>query len=118
MKLLPLSPKYKQPGQNDPASGSRMGDFMSNHPNLEKSKSDSKLDRFAQQQQQPQQNQPEVLSPFPVLSREEDEDRFKRSNSNQHMERKLPSKKKKAKSFSKLSELDKEVSVLASYTQL
>lgn len=82
---------------------------MNNHINLEKSKSDSKLDRFAHQQPQQQQQQNEVQSPFSVFVRTDDDERIKRSNSNQHMERKIPSKKKKAKSFSKLSELDKEV---------
>lgn len=65
---------------------------------LEKSKSDSKLDQFAS---------PDNLSKSLASSR--DEEQIRRSNSNQHMERKSPSKKKKAKSFSKLSELDKEV---------
>lgn len=65
---------------------------------LEKSKSDSKLDQFANQ---------ENLSASQAFNR--DEDYIRRSNSNQNMERKSPTKKKKAKSFSKLSELDKEV---------
>lgn len=65
---------------------------------LEKSKSDSKLDQFAN---------PENLNKSMNSAR--DEEHIRRSNSNQHMERKSPTKKKKAKSFSKLSELDKEV---------
>lgn len=65
---------------------------------LEKSKSDSKLDQFA--------NQEGHANP---MSLNNDDDNIRRSNSNQNMERKSPTKKKKAKSFSKLSELDKEV---------
>ena len=65
---------------------------------LEKSKSDSKLDQFAN---------PDNLNKSMTSAR--DEEHIRRSNSNQHMERKSPTKKKKAKSFSKLSELDKEV---------
>lgn len=65
---------------------------------LEKSKSDSKLDQFAN---------PESLNKSMTSAR--DEEHIRRSNSNQHMERRSPTKKKKAKSFSKLSELDKEV---------
>lgn len=65
---------------------------------LEKSKSDSKLDQFA--------NQDNISN---SLASGRDEEHIKRSNSNQNMERKSPSKKKKAKSYSKLSELDKEV---------
>ncbi|XP_046810571.1 protein dopey-1 homolog isoform X2 [Lucilia cuprina] len=65
---------------------------------LEKSKSDSKLDQFAN---------PENMNKSMTSAR--DEEHIRRSNSNQHMERKSPTKKKKAKSFSKLSELDKEI---------
>ncbi|KAM7345782.1 protein DOP1 homolog isoform 2-T2 [Cochliomyia hominivorax] len=65
---------------------------------LEKSKSDSKLDQFAN---------PDNLNKSITSAR--DEEHIRRSNSNQHMERKSPTKKKKAKSFSKLSELDKEI---------
>lgn len=66
--------------------------------NLEKSKSDSKLDQFAHHSN---------LQTTLALTKEEDT--VRRSNSNQHIERKSPTKKKKAKSYSKLSELDKEV---------
>uniref|UniRef100_A0A1I8NRH4 Uncharacterized protein n=1 Tax=Stomoxys calcitrans TaxID=35570 RepID=A0A1I8NRH4_STOCA len=65
---------------------------------LEKSKSDSKLDQFASQEGHTNS-----------MSLTNDEDNIRRSNSNQNIERRSPTKKKKAKSFSKLSELDKEI---------
>lgn len=111
IKLLPSSPNHSQNIQHDHGSNTKV-EFMNNHMNLEKSKSDSKLDQFAHNQQQLHQN--EAQSPLSVFSKDDNE-RIKRSNSNQHMERKAPSKKKKAKSFSKLSELDKEVSFFRKY---
>uniref|UniRef100_A0A1A9UIY9 Uncharacterized protein n=1 Tax=Glossina austeni TaxID=7395 RepID=A0A1A9UIY9_GLOAU len=72
--------------------------LMNGTNNLEKSKSDSKLDQFAHHSN---------LQTSLALTKEEDT--VRRSNSNQHIERKSPTKKKKAKSYSKLSELDKEI---------
>ncbi|XP_017468735.1 PREDICTED: protein dopey-1 homolog [Rhagoletis zephyria] len=72
---------------------------------LEKSKSDSKLNHFSGDEStimsHGRHKEGSVHSAYT-------EPPMRRSNSNQHMERKSP-KKKKAKSTSKLSELDKEI---------
>lgn len=70
---------------------------------LEKSKSDSKLNHFSGDDSNGMSQHGKNKGVYAYT-----EPPMRRSNSNQHMERKSP-KKKKAKSTSKLSELDKEV---------
>lgn len=81
---------------------------------LEKSKSDSKLNHFSGDDSnsisQHGNHKGYAYSAYT-------EPPIRRSNSNQHMERKSP-KKKKAKSTSKLSELDKEVRNAPNYIQI
>ncbi|XP_054740938.1 protein dopey-1 homolog [Anastrepha obliqua] len=71
---------------------------------LEKSKSDSKLNHFSGDDSSMSHGKNKEGSVHSAYT----EPPMRRSNSNQHMERKSP-KKKKAKSTSKLSELDKEI---------
>ncbi|XP_069964516.1 protein DOP1 homolog [Bactrocera oleae] len=70
---------------------------------LEKSKSDSKLNHFSGDDSNGMSQHGKNKGVYAYT-----EPPMRRSNSNQHMERKSP-KKKKAKSTSKLSELDKEI---------
>uniref|UniRef100_T1PNP3 Uncharacterized protein n=1 Tax=Musca domestica TaxID=7370 RepID=T1PNP3_MUSDO len=101
IKLLPRSQQNKSASDdknaNNTARSQPISALMGANA-LEKSKSDSKLDQFANQDGHSH-----------TMSLNHDEDNIRRCNSNQHMERKSPTKKKKAKSFSKLSELDKEI---------
>ncbi|CAD7014106.1 protein dopey-1 homolog [Ceratitis capitata] len=73
---------------------------------LEKSKSDSKLNHFSADDSNSLSQHSRNKEGF--VHSAYTEPPMRRSNSNQHMERKSP-KKKKAKSTSKLSELDKEI---------
>ncbi|XP_075169271.1 protein DOP1 homolog [Haematobia irritans] len=100
IKLMPRSqqkPTTTDKAENNSMKSQPLANLMGSNA-LEKSKSDSKLDQFANHEGHP--------NSMPLNY---DEDNIRRSNSNQNIDRRSPTKKKKAKSFSKLSELDKEI---------
>lgn len=102
IKLLPSTIQGYSSSEERTGNAAKSAQVIGAVNALEKSKSDSKLNQFGVAIN---------ASTVAVAHAELHAEPIRRSNSNQHMERKSP-KKKKAKSYSKLSELDKEVNAL------